>query len=419
MEYNVLRYFFQYKAATDYLEHGITEDIFVDPLYKQLFYVYSVYVKTYKSIPDSLNLISFMQDQGVEDNIISAFRSAVDQIMVPLFDIPIVEHSLLKHIKKEMHTRALQDSLNTLDDNWDETAVTKLYKKISEVNSLDIHNNGSGHMFLQNWSAEGMRPTPHPTCLKSFNQIIGRNGFFAPQLIGIMGGAKSMKTTLMLHLALGYIKDGLPVTFVDWENHKSTLTERLNQMIVNTRLEYLYEDNVQKALQDRLQEIRSMSTADLHIINLRKRKDGVDAAERIIDQKANVDGITPKAVFFDYLDIAGSSDKSLKDKREKIQQAYADAVVMNQKYGCFSFTVSKMQRGANEKQFVTENDVAEDYEKAYNVDALFALMRNSEDIEMGRGRIIPIVQRTGVSHQEIEAVIDMDGATMQIRDALV
>ena len=96
--------------------------------------------------------------------------------------------------------------------------------------------------------------------------------------------------------------------------------------------------------------------------------------------------------------------------------AYADAKNLNEKCGAFGFTVSKITAGSGKKDYHDEDDAAEDKEKAYNVDAMFSLHRNSDDVEEGIGWIQPILQRTGESRTDSKVCFDMDGATRYIAD---
>lgn len=311
--------------------------------------------------------------------------------------------------------RAVQESLESFDDNWKEKNVTDLYKKISKIDQLDVHGAPKSEYLLTTLASETFKlPTVSPTCFNNFNKIIGMGGFFPPQLITILGGAKSMKTTFMLHLAAGYAKDGKEVAYLDWENGRSQISTVIQQILVSQRVEMLYEDWNVRSLQDRVSEILS-NGGNINYIRLRAKRDRVTDAETILDEVFEENGVYPSVICYDYLDITGA-DKTIKDRREKIQMAYADAKNLNEKCNAFGITVSKMVSGASKKDYHDEDDAGEDKEKAYNVDAMFSLHRTSDDVEQGIGWLQPILQRVGESRTDEKVCFDMDGATRFIGD---
>ena len=415
LEFNILRYFFQHKKAIDYLPYGISSDIFLDPVAKNLFEVYVAYVNKYKCPPDSNNFITFLRDNKIEDKIIKILKGGFDVIYKKLDDIGLVEEHLLKHVKKVAHLRAVQESLESFDDSWTEAKVTELYKKISRIDQLDIHGAPKSEYLLTSIADEVFAPpTIKPTCFNNFNKIIGMGGFFAPQLITILGGAKSMKTTFMLHLAAGYAKEGEEVAYLDWENGRSQIGTVIQQILVSQRVEMLYADWNKKLLQERVHEILS-NGGNINYIRLRAKRDRVTDAETILDECFDTTGVYPSVICYDYLDITGA-DKTIKDRREKIQMAYADAKNLNEKCNAFGITVSKMVAGAAKKDYHDEDDAGEDKEKAYNVDAMFSLHRTTDDVEQGIGWVQPILQRVGESRSDEKVCFDMDGATRYIAD---
>ncbi len=418
LEENILRYFYTCKNSIDYLEY-VDQSIFTDVGYRSMFSIFAEYVKKYNHIPDHKNLVIFLQDNGVDkDNeaVFGFLLKLIPKVYVPLVDIELVEQHLLLYIKKLLHTRAVQESLNGLGNTWTEKEVTKLYKRIQEIDQMDIHGKPKDIMLLNDLSSHVFQlPQPRPTCFANFNSIIGMGGFFAPQLICILGGAKSMKTTLLLHLALGYVKDGLNVSYIDWENGDKQIGTVLQQILLQSRVEFLYDPWNVKMLDQRVADYLKAGK-HFHYTKLQAKKDRLSVAEAIIDKRIDKEGFKPDVLFYDYLDIAGS-DKSLKDRREKIQLSYAEAKNMNVKYDAFGFTISKIVTGAGKKDMLSEDDAGEDREKAYNVDSMFALHRSEEDVREGVGWLQTVVQRVGESRNEAKVCLEMDGATRFIGDS--
>ncbi len=418
VEQNILRYFFQYNNSIDYLEY-IDTSIFTDAGYRSMFQIYVAYVKKYNHIPDSNNLIIFLKVEKIEEQnkpIYDYLIGLLPKIYLPINDIELVEQHLLLHIKKLLHTRAMQDGLNHLGETWTEESVTKLYKRLQEIDQMNIHGKPVDMMLLSNLKNHVFElPNPHPTCFSNFNSIIGMGGFFAPQLVCILGAAKSMKTTFLLHLAAGYIKDGLNVSYIDWENGDKQIGTVLQQILLQSRVEFLYDPWNKELLDKRVAEFLARG-ADLHYIKLQAKKDRISSAEAIIDKRIDKENWKPAVLFYDYLDITGG-DKTLKDRRERTQMAYAEAKNMNIKYDAFGITISKIVAGEGKKDFLDEDSVAEDKEKSYNTDSMFALMRSEDDVKEGVGWLQAIVQRVGESRTFTKVALDMDGGSRYIADS--
>ena len=105
----------------------------------------------------------------------------------------------------------------------------------------------------------------------------------------------------------------------------------------------------------------------------------------------------PDVIVYDYLDLFQGPDPR-KDKRIQIQDNYHAAIALNVKWGMWAMTVSTVNRGAVDKAVINMKDFGEDFAKAYNCHAAFAICRTPEEMEFGTARIIPVVQREGVPY---------------------
>lgn len=411
---NILRYFFQYKRSVNYLEYGIHHDLFTAIEHRAVFEVFLGYVAKYKEVPDYSNLLKFMVDQQVPQTNIDLLKPTFDNVYKHLQDVNIIEEELLTKVKQKIHKNIILKAMESLDTEWDDKKFEQTYKEISKLVRMDVHGAPKYTPLLDSLITDQITlPTAHPTKFRAFNEVIGLGGFFAPQLIAILGGPKSMKTTFLLHLAVGYVESGLNVSYLDWENGRSQTSVVLQQILTDRRVEFLYDTSNLKYLEDRVQKLKERN-GNIFYSKLRAKRDMVSDAELLIKDYQDTHNIGTDCIIYDYLDITGRP-KGV-DKREGIQMAYADAKNMNESFDAFGITISKITRGSKNKDFLTEEDSAEDNEKAYNVDALFAIRRSEEDVQNAVGHIQPIVQRNGESHVEKRATLAFIGETRFIGD---
>lgn len=106
--------------------------------------------------------------------------------------------------------------------------------------------------------------------------------------------------------------------------------------------------------------------------------------ERLRDER----GWVPDVILWDYPDLFEPTDKSIKDKRLKIQAVYFEIINLNHKWGCFSMGLSQISRNAVNKAVINMKDFAEDFGKAANCHAAFAICRTEEEMEAGTARLI-------------------------------
>jgi hypothetical protein len=239
-------------------------------------------------------------------------------------------------------------------------------------------------------------------------------GFAPPELVVWMGPPKSFKTGFLIKFAVEYMKDGLDVFYADFENGAEQIMQRTKQCLLECRIDEI------KNFNDELNQIKDkmigmIGSGEMYINKYMKQRDHFGHIETDLN-KCLDDDFNPKLMIYDYIDIMGCSDKKITDKRLMIQKNYADASYINDKYDTFCFTVSKMKSKSWEVEWPTADDVAEDKEKIYNAHAVFAIMRNEEDIEEGLGRIIPIVQRRGSSYTKQSCMMEIDPEYFKIKE---
>lgn len=402
---NVLKYLFQHKI--DMLEY-LTPKMFDTVELQACFSLYVNYLEKYKSLPERANFIQFASNhaQFTEESI-NFIRNASKWIYEPLDDVTLVQEELLNKAKQTMFKLALVDGLKAHEKGLSSEDIDSLFNKMSKIRALTNNKKNEGLFLLRDLNKFTTQSrTIYPTYLNTLNNMTSMGGFHSPQSIVFMGPPKSFKTGVLIKFALEYMKDGLDVMYPDFENGQEDIHLRFKQGMLQCKIEEV------NSRWDTLAQIKQKlldytGTGEVFIKKYRKKKDHFGHVridlDKLMDQGYNI-----KALFPDYIDIMGCSDKYQKDPRLKIQQNYADLDEINNEYGTFSMTVSKMTSGGWKKEWPGPEDIGEDKEKIYNAHAVFAIMRNEEDIDAGVGRIIPIVQRQGVSYVQVACELNID-----------
>jgi hypothetical protein len=108
-------------------------------------------------------------------------------------------------------------------------------------------------------------------------------------------------------------------------------------------------------------------------------------------------GFIPDMIVWDSIDhfVPTLIEDKKKDERLKIKAVFFEVIAINKKCKCFSLAPSQVNRAAVDKKVFSMKDFSEDFGKAANCHAAFALCRTPEEVEAGIGRIVVVVQRRG------------------------
>lgn len=263
-----------------------------------------------------------------------------------------------------------------------------------------------------------------PTYMPALNALTSAGGFYAPQLVVFMGGPKAFKTGLGLNLAANYIMEGHPTFWADFENGTDEIHGRLIQRLLRcTEEELLNMDTVRRepwdltlrqVLEGVLHWMRKLG-ADLKIKYFPALTAGVDAVASELDHLAMESGWKPDVVWWDYADLVASHDRRQQDERFRLRDVYHGIVRMNNERDTMSATFSQVRREAVDRQVINLTDFAEDFKKAANCHAAFAICRTDEELQAGLGRLVPVVQRKGARYNgSNEVYLEFDEATQYV-----
>lgn len=403
---NIIRYLFQNK--TDKIQY-VNPEVFDTIEVKGLFELVHNYVVSYGNPPDKSNFIEYITKQTqLKTTAINMLKNQLLWVYEPLEDKFMIEEHLREEVNKKMFTNIIKESLKGIESGVDSFFIEGIYKKLESLTMKETKADNKAYWLIRdlNKYLGKEKRTIYPTFLKGLNNMTTLGGFYPPQNIIFMKPPKAFGTGFLIKMGVEYMKDGHDGFFADWENGAEEILLRFKQTMLECHM-----DDIQKFSK----ELRSIKqklldytgTGEIVIKKYPKRLGHTKHVEKDL-LKALDEGLDPKFIIYDYIDVMGCSEPSKKDPRLIIQHNYAEIENMNDAYNLFSISVSKMSSDGWNKEWPGPEDIAEDKEKIYNAHAVFALMRNEEDIKDNLGRVIPMVQRMGVSYvkQACYLVID-------------
>ncbi len=408
---NILKWLVQNRRGVDFLPL-MEERLFDLAELKAAFQLMGGYLKEYKKLPKRAeSLLQYFRresrGQTISDDLVERITLEIEACYDLLSDPEIVQDSVVEYAQSKAMREILKD-YRTKVDELDGTVLNSLLQDVNKV--IDMARQGDeaadlGKLLLRHHhEIEENILDGHPCCYAGLNALTAKNGFLTPELIVFLGQPKSFKTGLLLNIALGYVRAGLNVYYVDCENSKNSIVRRMRQAMVKATYTEMRKQTYSKEL-DEIVLLTSKMGGDF----------GVDyyagnSGKTIADVERNLQWYkeqynwVPDVIIYDYLDLMDSTNRYVKNEQEKIQKVYFEAIDLNSRLGTFCFTGSQVNRNAVNKEDIDMTAFAKDFGKAANCHAAFALIRTADMMETGEMHIKPIAQREGVppsSHNKV------------------
>lgn len=401
----------------------IPEEVFELPESQVVFQLLQKYVSKYRKQPEYSSMLELWdrltKKQRLEDVIYKNVQVEIASVYEPYKgDLGLLEESVSEQIQYKMAKNLVQKYAPQLNDG------IEVYRKMRiELNSIidfdkKVDDDDQGKYLFKDYEAPKVgNRVGKPTFLNALNRMTSVGGFYSPQLVVIMGTPKGFKTGTVMNLALNYAIDGLKVLYADTENGLLQIENRFNQAMAECTYAELFSDEVRETLEQQARRMQAMG-GDIRIERFPAYTKTIADVEAKLDELREKDGWVPDLIVYDYLDLFLANDPSKrKEKRINIQHVYFDAINLQAKIGCFGISPSQVNKEALNKPVINMRDFSEDFGKAMNAHAAFAICRTAEELEMGVARIVPVVQREGVAQASgATCLVKMDESRMSIKE---
>lgn len=420
----VLQYLVQRPEGEQYL-NDLSEgffDLIEDKLSIQII---KKYYKLYKSLPSQVTAQQYLEEQieatpDLTDSMIQGLRNNFEDMYIPIpsGDLQKVQDTIVLEIQhKGIEDTFMDYASNKLSANQVFTRVDKLSSLVKSA-GITAHEDG-GFLILDRYKHKDERVQGLPTFLEDFNRMTAAGGFYSPQLIIFLSGPKHFKTGIIMKLVLEYARTGAKVYYADNENGAISIRNRFKMAIMNCELHQLYDQSLQDELNEILYKINKYMGGDIFIDTYPAYSKSISDVEARLTYLKEKHNWVPDIIVYDTIDKfipSGTMDQK-RDIRIRIQLVYDEAINLNKKWGVFTFAPSQVNRHAIGKKVFDIKDLSEDFGKAMNAHAIFAICATDAEIEGGIRRIVPVAQREGSRFKQgIECVVKVDEKTMSVKE---
>ncbi len=394
-ERDILRYLIQENQGVEYIKQ-IDSDYFSYEENKFAFSYMKLYVERNNFIAPRNSLYRFVYDElGLTET-----NLKIDDIIKDIYKpYESVRSELFITVKEYLQKQSIIKLLASIEDlsSLSDVDYSRIANKISAIAKLDANENlyPADKFVRKDFSAT--MPSYElsiPSFLEGLNSLRTTGGFQSPELSVIVSGAKGFKTGMLLNIAVDYMLKGMNIIYIDCENGTDQINARIKQIIAgNCTHKELYDKDIQENLRKRMQFLSSNFLTEAGDIAICYVPSGshFDVVEAKIEEKIR-DGFRPDIIIYDYIDkFTSGSHKGHEDS----QKNYDRAIVLNNKFNTFSFTVSQTNRDGLEATTLTAANLAKDFQKVSNAHAVFALNRNRYELDNGLAHLTPLAQRAG------------------------
>ena len=403
---NLLKYFVQMKESKEYIGE-LDSNLFDLEEHKFAFSLIQTYIEEHKYTPSEVNLIEFFSRKAKElqmpKNTMGLVIDVCKECYLPLVsDTEIYHSTVIDFIQKKRSKLFIEKNLDGIMSGTDLnfSSWAKEFQTISTLGDKGFQEASGGAFLFRDFDDVVIQSNDAtPIFLKLVNRMTADRGFYSPQLVSLMSGPKGFKTGTVINIAKHLIMDGKKVFYADFENSYKAINNRVYQSMLECEKHELTNIENQKVLKKMIRNFQKRG-GDLRTEYFPAHLTTLDQVDNKLQQLKEEFGWVPDVIIYDYLDLAGCADRSIKEKRLQIQYNYHHAIRLNHKWNTWAITLSQIGKAAQAKmekdRYIDMKDFAEDFGKAMNVHAAFAMCRSLEDIEKGIGYIIPVAQREGV-----------------------
>ena len=362
------------------------------------------YYKEYK-VPPTLDVFKTKALEITRDVMKMSIVEALREVMkyTESEDLSYIKDETLKFCKNQCIKRAILDSVDALKKGDYDTIKLKIDNamKAGEPVPEGYDYVGSVETRYKEASRDTI-PTPWPVV----NDIAG-GGFAKGELVIVVAGPGTGKSTMLMNLGAQAIRSGKTVVYYTLELYENYISQRYDAIITGMatqNLKYHVEDikrELEKLPGKLIPQYYPTKTASCNTLRAH--------LNRLI-----LNGEKPDIVIVDYADLLKTSGKGKDSHHLDLENIYEDLRGMAGEFALPVFTASQAGRTAADSEIVTGEQVAGAYAKIMIGDFVISLSRKVTDKISGTGRFYIIKNRFGPDGLTLPSKIDMSCGRMQI-----
>lgn len=418
----VLRFLIQGKEALLYVQKIkpgyftlIEHSIVVEALVK--------FVKKYQRIPSEVLMVEQVKtllegrdyvDLVTKDDIPNIHKLISELYNKPLKDIDIILENIHKFIAY-IELKALNESMDFSDYNSYETYQAKLTKILqsSKPQKKDeplLMVSGTAMRQLMRKVDPDVVPTP----FWQLNRLGNGDGYPKNSLFVLIDRPKRRKTFALINVARGYLAMKKNVLYIDTENGKNQLMDRMIQSTLNKTKREMLTGDYDKMEQRHMRKYKRLGV-EFIVERVPATIADCNTIMNLVRKLETEKGIKVHVIMIDYAAKLASIARD-RDDVERINNVYIDLDNMGDELGLDAIWTAQhvTREGAKHQETRYEdNDIASAISIIRNAKCVMGLNSTQDEEEHNIMRMEVVVQRDGVPNGRVMFNMDPERQRMK------
>lgn len=375
------------------------------------------YYKKNKRVP-SENILKevikeLLESKGYIDLVTKDDIPNIFKIVHNLYNEPLKDADFIREKIYQFSTYVQMKNLNDSFDlnNFDQ--YEEYAKKIDNILKKSKPKQDDEPIYLIRDTTERQfkrqaEPDVIPSPFRQLNQLTNAGGYPAHSVNVILDKPKARKTFFMINLARGYLAMRKSVLYVDLENGKAQIMDRMVQSSINRTKKEIYSGEYDKL---ESKHVRKLSRLGVEMV-VQRMPAMVATCNDIRDLilKLRSQGIDIRVLFVDY---AAKLASILGDKEDfdRISNVYIDLSNLAEDLNLdIIWTANHITREGKKHRTTCydENDISGAISIVRNAQCIIGLNATEQEDRDGIQRVEIVVQRDGLSHGRALFKIDVE-----------
>jgi hypothetical protein len=364
------------------------------------------FVKKYQRIPSEVLMIEQVKtllegknyvDLVTKDDIPNIHKLILELYNKPLKDVDIILDNIHKFIAY-IELKALNESMDFSDYNSYETYQSKLTKILQ--NSKPQKKDEPLLMVSGTAMRQLMRkvdPDVVPTPFWQLNKLGNGDGYPKNSLFVLIDRPKRRKTFALINIARGYLAMRKNVLYIDTENGKNQLMDRMIQSTLNKTKREMLTGDYDKMEQRHMRKYKRLGV-EFIVERVPATIADCNTIKNLVRKLESEKGIKVHVIMIDYAAKLASISRD-KDDVERINNVYIDIDNMGNELGLDAIWTAQhvTREGAKHQETRYEdNDIASAISIIRNAKCVMGLNSTPDEEEHNIMRMEVVVQRDGV-----------------------
>lgn len=364
------------------------------------------FVKKYQRIPNEVLMIEQVKtllegknyvDLVTKDDIPNIHKLISELYNKPLKDVDIILENIHKFIAY-IELKALNESMDFSDYNSYETYQLKLTKILQ--NSKPQKKDEPLLMVSGTAMRQLMRkvdPDVVPTPFWQLNKLGNGDGYPKNSLFVLIDRPKRRKTFALINIARGYLAMKKNVLYIDTENGKNQLMDRMIQSTLNKTKREMLTGDYDKMEQRHMRKYKRLGV-EFIVERVPATIADCNTIKNLVGKLESEKGIKVHVIMIDYAAKLASISRD-KDDVERINNVYIDIDNMGDELGLDAIWTAQhvTREGAKHQETKYEdNDIASAISIIRNAKCVMGLNSTPDEEEHNIMRMEVVVQRDGV-----------------------